>query len=85
MVEANQRLVLLAENHAGAAPWYRLAYDGTRLIMSDGTAWLRFLNPQTLEETGRVQVKDAGRPVTQPLGGRTGRGGSRGTGARRRD
>ena len=26
MIETNQRLVLLAENHAGAAPWYQLAY-----------------------------------------------------------
>jgi hypothetical protein len=26
MVASDQRLVLLAENHAGAAPWYRLAY-----------------------------------------------------------
>jgi hypothetical protein len=26
MVESGKRLVLLAENHAGAAPWYRLAY-----------------------------------------------------------
>jgi hypothetical protein len=26
MIDSNQRLVLLAENHAGAAPWYRLAY-----------------------------------------------------------
>jgi hypothetical protein len=26
MVKADQRLVLLAENHAGAAPWYQLAY-----------------------------------------------------------
>jgi hypothetical protein len=26
MIEADQRLVLLAENHAGAAPWYQLAY-----------------------------------------------------------
>jgi hypothetical protein len=27
MIEADQRLVLLAENHAGAAPWYQPAYD----------------------------------------------------------
>jgi hypothetical protein len=26
MIEADQRLVLLAENHAGAAPWYQPAY-----------------------------------------------------------
>jgi hypothetical protein len=27
MIDSNQRLVLLAENHAGAAPWYQLAYE----------------------------------------------------------
>ena len=27
MVDKNQRVVFLAENHAGAAPWYHLAYD----------------------------------------------------------
>jgi hypothetical protein len=27
MVDSGRRLVLLAENHAGAAPWYQLAYE----------------------------------------------------------
>jgi glutamine cyclotransferase len=31
--------------------------------MSDGTPFLRFLDPKTLKETGRVQVTDGGRPV----------------------
>ena len=35
-----------------------LADDGSRLVMSDGTPELRFLNPQTLAETGRVRVLD---------------------------
>ena len=42
-----------------------LTYDGTRLIMSDGTEWLRFLDPATQKEIGRVAVKEAGRTVTQ--------------------
>jgi glutamine cyclotransferase len=42
-----------------------LTYDGNRLIMSDGTATLRFLDPATLKEAGRIQVKDGGRPVDQ--------------------
>ena len=37
--------------------------DGTRLIMSDGTPTLRFLDPQTFKETGRLQVRDRGKPV----------------------
>ena len=27
MIDRNQRVVFLAENHAGAAPWYQLAYQ----------------------------------------------------------
>jgi glutamine cyclotransferase len=46
-----------------AGEGWGLTYDGTRLIMSDGTPSLRFLDPKTLEETGRLEVTDAGRPV----------------------
>jgi len=42
-----------------------LTYDGHRLIMSDGTDRLRFLDPTTFVETGSVHVRDAGRPVDQ--------------------
>jgi glutamine cyclotransferase len=42
-----------------------LTYDGARLIMSDGTATLRFLDPTTLKETGRLLVRDGARPVQQ--------------------
>jgi len=34
-----------------------------RLIMSDGSATLRFLDPANFRETGRVQVTDGDRPV----------------------
>jgi glutaminyl-peptide cyclotransferase len=40
-----------------------LTTDGSRLIMSDGTAELRFIDAQSLKETGRVTVKDGGMPV----------------------
>lgn len=40
-----------------------LAQDGKRIIMSDGTSELRFLDPETLAETGRVKVTDDGQPV----------------------
>lgn len=40
-----------------------LAYDGERLIMSDGSEQLRFLDPETLRETGRLTVTLAGRPL----------------------
>jgi glutamine cyclotransferase len=41
-----------------------LTHDGKRLIMSDGTAALRFLDPQTFQETGRITVRDGNTPVT---------------------
>lgn len=41
-----------------------LTHDGQRLIMSDGTANLYFLDPMTLQEIGRVEVRDPHGPVT---------------------
>jgi glutaminyl-peptide cyclotransferase len=40
-----------------------LTHDDTRLIMSDGTPSLRFLDPTTLRETGRLTVRAGGVPV----------------------
>ncbi|MEQ8176798.1 MAG: glutaminyl-peptide cyclotransferase [Amphiplicatus sp.] len=40
-----------------------LTQDGERLIMSDGTADLRFLDPQTLKETGRITVTYGGKTL----------------------
>jgi glutaminyl-peptide cyclotransferase len=40
-----------------------ITQDGKRLIVSDGTAQLRFWDPETLRETGRITVTDQGRPV----------------------
>jgi len=40
-----------------------LAHDASRLIMSDGSASLRFLDPATFRETGRLVVTDRGFPV----------------------
>jgi glutamine cyclotransferase len=35
-----------------------LTHDGARLIMSDGTPYLRFLDPATLKQTGKLAVRD---------------------------
>jgi glutamine cyclotransferase len=40
-----------------------LTHDASNLIMSDGTADLRFLDPETFKERRRVTVIDGGRPV----------------------
>lgn len=42
-----------------------LTHDATHIIMSDGTADLRFLDPATLKETGRITVRDENGPVMQ--------------------
>lgn len=40
-----------------------LTTDGQRLIMSDGTSWLRLLDTETSSEVRRIQVLDKGVPV----------------------
>ena len=40
-----------------------LTHDDTRLIMSDGTPQLRFIDPSTMKETGRITVRDGLGPV----------------------
>jgi len=42
-----------------------LTTDGTRLIMSDGTATLYFLDPHTLAKTRQIEVRANGAPVTR--------------------
>jgi glutamine cyclotransferase len=44
---------------------WALTRDDHRLIMSDGTSELRFIDPDSLKEIGRVRVTDEGRPVDQ--------------------
>ena len=46
-----------------AGEGWALTQDGKRLIMSDGTPELRFLNPDTLQETGRIKVTYEGQPL----------------------
>lgn len=40
-----------------------LTNDGRNLILSDGSAALRYYDPKTLRETARLTVTDAGAPV----------------------
>lgn len=40
-----------------------LTFDGEKLIMSDGSEELRFLDPETFKETGRVTVTLSGQPL----------------------
>ncbi|AXA92428.1 glutaminyl-peptide cyclotransferase [Massilia sp. YMA4] len=44
---------------------WALTSDGERLYMSDGTAYIRVLDPETLKVTRRIRVTADGAPVTQ--------------------
>lgn len=52
----------LGQFHYTGEGW-GLAYDGKRLIMSDGTATLRFLDAETYAQTGQLLVTNNGQPI----------------------
>lgn len=49
--------------HSYPGEGWGLTHDGRSLIMSDGTAELRFIDPDTFAERRRVRVTDGGAPV----------------------
>ena len=53
---------LLREFHYAGEGW-ALTHDDHRIIMSDGTPELRFMDPDSLKETGRLKVTLNGKPV----------------------
>jgi len=55
---------LLQEFNYSTEGW-GITHDGERLIMSDGTSTLHFLDPQTFEEIGQLEVFDNDGPVTR--------------------
>jgi glutaminyl-peptide cyclotransferase len=54
----------IGEFHYPTEGW-GLTHDGAQLIMSDGTATLHFLDPQTLQEIGTIDVYDNNGPVVK--------------------
>jgi glutamine cyclotransferase len=54
---------LQREFHYDGEGW-ALTHSDTQIIMSDGTSQLRFLDPDTLRETGRVEVSVEGKALT---------------------
>lgn len=48
-----------------AGEGWGLTYDGERLIMSDGSARLRFLDPESFSVAERITVTADGQPVSQ--------------------
>jgi glutamine cyclotransferase len=54
-----QQLQTFNYEHEG----WGITHDGTRLIVSDGTSTIRFWDPATLQEVGRIDVADEQGPV----------------------
>jgi glutamine cyclotransferase len=61
-VYSRDTFTLRGQFHYPTQGW-GLTHDGKRLILSDGTATLRFLDPNTYAETGRLEVVDRGRSI----------------------
>ena len=58
------RTLAQSRQFAYAGEGWGLAWDGTQFIMSDGSAFLRFLDRATLREAHRVEVRDGDQPIT---------------------
>jgi len=55
----------LMEQFPYSTEGWGITHDGNRLVMSDGTSTLHFLNPDNFQEIGRIQVSDNSGPVTR--------------------
>jgi len=55
---------LLQEFNYSTEGW-GITHDGKRLIMSDGTSTLHFLDPETFQEIGQIEVYDRNGRVTK--------------------
>jgi glutamine cyclotransferase len=55
----------LIQNFTYPTEGWGITHNSTHLIMSNGTANLHFLNPETFERVGEISVNDAGTPVTK--------------------
>lgn len=55
----------LIEQFSYPTEGWGLTHDGERLVMSDGTSTLYFLNPESFNEIGRLEVRERGVPVSE--------------------
>jgi glutamine cyclotransferase len=52
-------------SHYNATQGWGLAYDGSHLILSDGTATLQFMDPETFAPVRKVEVQLNGNAINQ--------------------
>jgi len=64
LVYARDSFALLGTFRYPGEGW-GLTHDGRHLIMSDGSAYLRFLDPETFAEVRRVEVRLDGEPLAR--------------------
>ncbi len=64
LVYDKESLALLQQFSYSGEGW-GLTHDGRRLIMSDGSDLLRYIDPQSFAVTGSVRVRDGSMPVTE--------------------
>ncbi|MEM2081700.1 MAG: glutaminyl-peptide cyclotransferase [Candidatus Bathyarchaeia archaeon] len=55
----------LLRNFSYPTEGWGITHDGNRLIMSDGTANLYFLDPETFQRIGQAEVRDGNVPVAR--------------------
>ena len=55
----------ILETFRYAGEGWGLTHDGTHLILSDGTAALRFLDPVSYEQVKRLTVRDGDQELTR--------------------
>jgi glutaminyl-peptide cyclotransferase len=60
----NKETFGLTGNFTYSTEGWGLTFDGSRLIMDDGSSNLYFLNPTTFQKTGQVSVHDGNTAVT---------------------
>jgi hypothetical protein len=64
MVDSNERVVFLAENHAGGAPWYHLAYDSiTEETPYSFKKVVQLTTPDDLDSTCKANRGPEGAPL----------------------
>ncbi len=59
----NKETLALKSNFSYSTEGWGLTYDGSRLIMSDGSSNLYFLDPATYQKTGQISVHDGNTSV----------------------
>lgn len=59
----DEQTLKLIRTHAYNGEGWGVTTMGAKLVMSDGSSWLRYLEPATFRELRRLQITEQGRPL----------------------